>query len=173
MPCINAMVEGDIISATPKTTLAEALDLFEKHGIRSLPVVDKDNKLVGLFNFHLVLATILPLPNNLGHGARGIEISLDHLAGQSGWVSGRLKNFLDHPLEEIMAKDVHSVHPDTPLREGVRLLAQHGSPLAVTDEKTNELVGLISSQSTLKVLLKMKADLKRNPSSAYGEETEE
>lgn len=164
MPCSEAMVDRKIISATPETTLEEAIELFDEHSIRSVPVIDSDGKLVGLFNFHHLLTTILPLPVSLGDDLKrlkGMDISLGHLVGQSEWLAGRLKNFLDCPLKDIMVTDPKFVHPETPLREGVRLLAQYCSPLPVTDEKTGQLVGLISSQSAIRVLLKMKADLKR------------
>lgn len=163
MPSKRAMISRDkIITATPETTLAEALDLFDKNSIRAVPVIDSDDNVVGLFNFSLVLKTILPLSLDMGHRAKEMEISLDHLKGQSCWVSGRLKEHLDHPLKDLMATEIKSVNPETPLRESVRLLAQNGSPLTVVEEGTNKLVGLISSQTALKVLLEMKVNLKRS-----------
>ncbi len=164
MPCKDAMIDRDIISATPETTLSEVIDLFDTHQIRSVPVVDSDGKLVGLFNFHHLLTTILPVSVDMGNDLkrlRNMHLSLDHLGGQAEWIAGRLKNYLDKPMSEMMVKDPKFVHPDTPLREGVRLLAQYCSPLPVTEDKEGKFVGLISSQSALKVLLKMKTDLKR------------
>lgn len=169
MPCKDAMVEREIISATPENTLAEVIDLFDAHGIRSVPVIDDEGKLAGLFNFHHLLTTILPVPANLGRDL-GVDISLDHLVGMSDCVAARLDKYLDKPLAEIMVTDPKFVHPETPLREGVRLLAQYCSPLPVTDEKTGQLVGLISSQSALKVLLNMKTHLKcGKPAEEYSE----
>lgn len=164
MPCIDAMIKGEIITATPQTTVEDVIDLFDKHSIRSVPVVNEDGTLAGLFNFHQLLTTILPTSVDLGEGVRQLknfDISLVHVSGQAAWLAGRLKDNLDKPLSDIMVTDPKFVHPETPLREGVRLLAQYCSPLPVTDAKTGKLVGLISSQSALKALLKMKTDLKR------------
>lgn len=166
MPCQDAMVDRKIVVAHPETTLEEVIELFDKYDIRSVPVIDADDKLVGLFNFHRLLLSILPISADLSESHdlkryKKMDISLDHVAGQSGWVAGRLKNILSSPMSELMVKDPKRVHPDTPLREGIHLMARYGSPLSVTDEETNKLVGLISSQSALKVLLAMKTDLKR------------
>lgn len=40
-------------------------------------------------------------------------------------------------------------------------MANNGSPLPVVDEKTGNLVGLISSQSAIRTILQIKADIKR------------
>ncbi len=164
MPCQDAMIDSEVITALPETTLEEVIELFEKHTIRSIPIVNNDGILVGLFNFHRLLTTILPISadNQLNlRIMRRMNISLDHVEGQSGWLAGRLKDNLQRPIKDIMVPNPKVVHPDTPLREGVRLMAQFGSPLAVTDEETGKFIGLVSTQSALKVLLAMKTDLKR------------
>ncbi|MCK5284374.1 MAG: CBS domain-containing protein [Alphaproteobacteria bacterium] len=158
MPCRHAMIENKIITANPQTTIEEALKLFNTHKIRSVPVVDENNNLLGLFSFHQLLMTILPIPMAVGKGLHILDISLDHISGQSKWLSDRLKKHLDRKINEIMSKSPKTVHLDTPIGEGVRLLAHYGSPIAVTEEESNKLVGLISSQSVIKLLLNIEKD---------------
>ncbi len=156
MPCRHAMIQEGLVTSTKETTLEQALEIFDKHKIRSIPVVDADNNLLGLFNFHQLLVTILPIPSGVGHNLDPLDISLDHLFGQSEWLSERLHNHLHRSIGDLMIKDLKTVNPDTPIGEGVRLLAHYGSPVAVTDENSNKLIGIITSQSVIKVLLEMK-----------------
>jgi acetoin utilization protein AcuB len=45
---IDKSMTGDIISIGPETGVLEAFDLMKKHRIRHLPVVDKDNFILGI-----------------------------------------------------------------------------------------------------------------------------
>ncbi len=157
MPCRHAMIESDlVVSATKETTIEEVLEIFNRHKIRAVPVLDEKGSLIGLFNFHKLLVTILPIPEGVGHNLDPVDISLDHLFGQAEWLSTRLQKHLKRTIGELMIKNPRAVHPNTPIGEGVRLLAHYGSPVAVTEEDTNKLVGIISSQSVVKLLLSIK-----------------
>lgn len=164
MPCNDAMIT-DVISAHPDQTVADALALFTKHNIRALPVIDKNQSVVGLFSFSHLLYSLLPLPAAMGDNAllrvKHMDVSLDHLLGASPWVAKRLNTLLPKKLEELMLKNPVCVRPDMPLREGIRLLVKYDSPLPVVEnEKNRKLVGLISSQTTLGVLMAIAKDMK-------------
>lgn len=163
MPCQDAMIT-EVVSARPDQTVADALALFKEHNIRSLPVVDTDSKVVGLFSFSHLLYALLPTPVTMGDELlriKHMDISLDHLMGASPWVAKRLKILLPKKVEEVMLKTPHVVHPNTPLREGIRLMVKYDSPLPVVEEKTNKLLGLISSQTALAVLMDFAARLEQ------------
>lgn len=164
MPCSDAMITNELITATPDMRVEDALELFQKHRIRSVPIVDADGKFLGIFNFHHLLNSILPAPLGLqkeDRRMRAFDLSLDHLTGQTEWLASRLQSLMERKLEAVMVRDIETVDPDTPLREGVRLMANNGSPLPVVDEKTGKLAGLISSQSAIRTILQIKADIKR------------
>lgn len=161
MPCIDAMIT-DVITASPDQTVAEVLGVFNDAHIRSVPVVNEDKQVVGLFSFSHLLHGLLPVPVTMSEQllrVRHMDISLDHLAGASPWVAKRLKTLLPKKMEEVMLKDPVVVHPETPLREGIRLMVKYDSPLPVVDSKSKALVGIISSQSTLGVLLNIAAHI--------------
>ncbi|OGI81845.1 IMP dehydrogenase [Candidatus Nomurabacteria bacterium RIFCSPLOWO2_02_FULL_44_12] len=67
---IKKVMTTKLITGTPNTTLAEANDLFRKHGIEKLPLIDKNNKLVGLIT-HRDMVKSREYPNatkdNEGH----------------------------------------------------------------------------------------------------------
>ena len=45
---VEDVVSDDVITATPEMTTAEAAELMSEHQIRRLPVVDGDDRLVGI-----------------------------------------------------------------------------------------------------------------------------
>ena len=47
---IDDIVSDDVVCATPEMTTAEAADLMSEHQIRRLPVVDEDERLVGILS---------------------------------------------------------------------------------------------------------------------------
>ena len=47
---IDDIVSDDVVCATPEMTTAEAADLMSEHQIRRLPVVDDDERLVGILS---------------------------------------------------------------------------------------------------------------------------
>lgn len=48
---IEKIMTKNLITGTPDTTIEEANELFNKHAIEKLPLVDKNNKLVGLITY--------------------------------------------------------------------------------------------------------------------------
>ena len=50
-PISEVMTSKDIITTTQKTDLNMAADILQKHKIEKLPVVDSDNKLIGLITY--------------------------------------------------------------------------------------------------------------------------
>lgn len=158
MPCRDAMITN-VITAHADQTVADALNLLEEHGITTVPIVDDNSTLVGLFSFAHLLLTILPMSFGDEGQAEGpmsrlhsMDISLDNLVETKPWVVNRLIRELPKKLGDTMVKSPPIVHPETPLREGVRLLAKYGSPLIVVDNGDKKLVGLVTYQNTLRAL---------------------
>lgn len=161
MPCIDAMIT-EIISIRPDNTVSEILALFDKHGIRAVPVLGEDDKVVGKISFADILNRILPVPVTLEGSLRRLprmDISLAHISGGTPWVTKRLHRLLPRTAAEIMVKEPRTVNPETPLREGVRLLSKYGSPILVVEEDSGKLAGLISSQTVIKRLLELEKEL--------------
>jgi len=50
-PIAQVMTSKDIITTTHKTDLSKAAEILQKHKIEKLPVVDSDNKLIGLITY--------------------------------------------------------------------------------------------------------------------------
>jgi CBS domain-containing protein len=150
----------DVITAKGDQTVADALVLFEEHKITSVPVVHENNLVIGVFSFNHLLTNILPMNFTRGNGARGgplarldhLNISLDSLSETKPWVAKRLILEMPKLLKDTMIRSPTFVRPETPLREGIRMLVKYGSPLVVVGDDDQTLEGLITYQKTLHAL---------------------
>jgi len=159
MTCAAAMFT-DFVSVRRNQTTEDALQLLREHGIRALPVLDAKGAMVGRFDLIVLLSNVLPALTVDMRGTGFAEL-LDrnlHLASAQGVESDldcaqRLRALLPIRLEEIMDPDVVTVHPTTPLLEGVRLLVQYRGPLGVVERGERRLIGLITVQSAMGAIM--------------------
>jgi len=110
------------VSVSPRLMLRELESLFEVHRFNGLPVVE-DRHVVGLvtqFDF------------------------LKHFVFTPGSVFPHYEELMKRPVEEIMTREVCTVHPDTPLTRVLQMMVDtRDKSLPVVDHK-NRLVGMIS-----------------------------
>ncbi|MGE0108905.1 MAG: CBS domain-containing protein [Bdellovibrionales bacterium] len=149
MSCKDAMLT-DIARATPSQTVQDIMDVFETRRFNSVPVVDKDDKVVGMFSMHALFNNLLP---NAVKIEGGLD-SLGFLAESEPGVAKKLRKLCATPISEVMEKNPPLVGPETTAWESVRLMAQFGSPVMVVDGN-QKLLGMITTQSLLKRLQKV------------------
>lgn len=144
MPCEDSMITK-VISVKGSMTVNEALGLFEKENIRCAPVVDDENKLIGMFSRGIILKHLLPVSVTMEDGLN----RLDFVIGAAPAIARKLRKLRKQKVSEIMRTDVVVLHPKTHAWEAIRLLEKYGSPLAVVDEENGKLVGLMSEHSVI------------------------
>jgi len=155
MTCATAMT-NTIVSVRDEQTIGDALQLLDRHSIRTLPVITAEGELVGRVDFAAVLSNLLPGPLMVdSHGDR-FSLRLDYIVDEKSEldVAKHLRELLPIKISEVMDREPKMVHRDTPLWEGIRLLVQHGSPIAVVEEGSHNLVGLVSLQSAIRELMR-------------------
>jgi len=143
-PCSDAMIK-EVLTLKPDQTVAEAMAIYKKENIRSLPVVDDNGKLVGLMGLKDVLLNLLPKSVTMNDGVRRLDFIMDAAPG----IAKRLKKTLPMKVSEIMDKNPTALERDTSTWEAVRVMALHGSPLSIVDPKTGDFLGMISRQTLL------------------------
>lgn len=146
-PCSDAMIEN-VLTVKPDITVAEALEIFEKHDIRSVPVVDAEGKLAGLFGFKHLLLKLLPASATMDDGLK----RLDFVIGAGPGIAKRLKKAKTMKVSEVMDQNPMVLYSHTATWEALRVMAFHGSPVSVVEEKSGQFVGMISRQSLIKEL---------------------
>ncbi len=120
------------ITASPDTSLEDALRLMRERKIRRLPVVDKQGNLVGIVvEKDLLYASPSP----------ATTLSVFELP----YLLARIK------MQELMAKRVLSVDEDCPLEEAARIMVDHkvGSLPVV---RGKQLVGIITETDIFRVM---------------------
>ena len=154
----------DVISVSPDSTVGDALILFEKHEIRTVPVIDENEGLLGIFSINLLLDALLPLSMDSDNGQfktfKHIDINLGFLGETAHWVAHRLNLIINHPVSKHMKKDVTTATSDMPLREGVRLIVKNGSPLCIVED--GKLTGIITSQTIVKSVVAIAKEMKKD-----------
>lgn len=146
-PCRDAMIK-EVITVHPNDTVEKGINLFREKNIRSLPVVDDEGKLVGLFGLRHILIKLLPASATMEDGLT----NLDFLMGAAPGIAKRLKKMKPILIKDVMEKEPIIVHQDGAMSEAVRMMAIHGSPLAIVQEDSHKFVGMISRQTLLEEL---------------------
>jgi CBS domain-containing protein len=139
MNAADVMTTG-AATVRPETPLAQAVMLMVEHKISGLPVVDADDRLVGLISEGDFLR-----PKD-GRKPRLVEL----LSGEGARAADELAAL---KVQDLMTRDVVAVDVDTPLEEIVELLnrfAVRRLPVA-TDGK---VIGIVSRGNLLQALLR-------------------
>ncbi|MEM9468838.1 MAG: CBS domain-containing protein [Pseudomonadota bacterium] len=152
-PCSDAMIK-QVLTLTPDQTVEEAMAIFKKENIRSLPVVDSNGKLVGLMGLSHVLTNLLPKSVTMNDGVRRLDFIMDAAPG----IAKRLRKTMPLKVSEIMDSNPNVVERDTSMWEAVRVMATHGSPLPIIEGEGN-FVGMISRQTLLEGLDNLLAEM--------------
>lgn len=150
MPCHAAIVKK-YMTLSPDDAVEDALERMKKEEIEAAPVVDKNDKLVGLFSIQILMKNLLPVSVAMADGLQ-LDIPIKAAPG----IAKRLKKVALLKVSDIMEKKISAVLPETPTWEGINILVQNGSPLLVVESGTNRLRGVITFQSALDELERLK-----------------
>lgn len=125
------IMSRDVQTATPQTTLKQALQLLQQHHLKTLPVLDEQRRLVGI-------VSLIDLISHTRHSGRR-------------QLFGRLSLRRDVPLQEVMSTPVTAVHRDAHVVEMIPLLSEQGLHcLPVLDK--GELLGVVTQTDLIAAL---------------------
>jgi CBS domain-containing protein len=134
---INKYMKRNVVSIPETSTIREAASVFVKHHIGLLPIVDHNNKLVGVVGLRDLLA--LELPDFINFIA-DVDFVHDFGAVETTHPSA---DVLDQLVKTLMSPAI-SVPEDTGLLRAYALMLQHelhDMPIVSRDQ---ELVGVAS-----------------------------
>jgi len=136
MNAADVMTTG-AATARPETPLVEAAHLMVEHKISGLPVVDGNDRLVGIISEGDFLR------QRSGKGPGLLEMLVNQ--GTADLASRR--------VEELMTRDTVSIAVDTPLAEIVELMNRHKvRRLPVVTQ--GKVVGIVSRANLLQALVR-------------------
>lgn len=129
---VTSYMTQKVISVKPDLGVRAAFFLMKEHSIRHLPVVDDDNKLIGI-----VSDRELRRPNWVDEA---VDIAHPY--------------YLDDELNvgDVMVRNVHVIHTYDTLRKAVKVLLENNIGAAPVLDKPGELVGMLSAVDLLRAL---------------------
>ncbi len=140
----------NVISVRPETSLVEAANLLLKHQFNGLPVIDNQNKVVGVITeYDLILkGTAIHLPTFLK-----IFQELELYKKGSEPIRADLKKIFGLKVSEVMNSEPLVLVADTSILKITEAFTQHHrvNPIIIVDS-VNTLVGVISRHDLLKFL---------------------
>jgi IMP dehydrogenase len=103
-PITEVMTSKNLITAKKGTSLGDAEEILQKHKIEKLPVVDSNNKLVGLITFRdITKHSSKPIANKDTYGRLRVAAAV----GISGDVMDRTKALVNAQVDAIVIDTAH------------------------------------------------------------------
>ncbi len=131
-----------VISISPYTGIREAFFKMKEHHIRHLPVVDEDNKLIGIIS--------------------------DRELRRPDWVDESMDiahvYYLDDEMsiKDLMIKNIYVIHTYDTLVKAIKLLLDNDIGAAPVLDKTGALVGMLSAVDLLRAFYDMMEEQKKS-----------
>lgn len=130
---VRDVMQSQVVTVTPQTTLSEAVRLTRQRGIRHLPVLE-GGELVGIVSDRDLKRAMASPATSLE--ARELTYLLERLT-----------------MAEIMTRPVMTVAPPVPVEEAARVMVREKiSALPVTEE--GRLVGIVTETDVLELFVK-------------------
>ena len=136
----------------PENTLKEAVNLLriakrgeEKVGLKGLPVIDKDGKLIGMLSMTDILKAVHPSYMSL--------MNLSNFTWE-GMVESLAKNVADNKVEGVMSKGVITVKDDDSLMECVDLMIKNNIKRLPVIDTSGKVVGMLYERDIFFAIVK-------------------
>jgi CBS domain-containing protein len=130
-------------------SVADALKRMLDDRLTSAPVTDGKDRFIGMFRVRRVVGLALPKAATLDHLVEDISFineTVDDL-------KRRLGTMRDDPVSKHLDDTVPVVRPTMALAEILLLLYRSSNTLPVVEEPSRKLLGIVTSQRVLNVLL--------------------
>ena len=103
-PLLEVMTSENLVTASEGISMAQAEEVLQAHKIEKLPVVDKDNKLIGLITFRdITRVAISPQANKDAYGRLMVAAAV----GVTADVMDRVKALSDAAVDAIVIDTAH------------------------------------------------------------------
>jgi CBS domain-containing protein len=132
---VGEIMTSDVVCASRETSPEDVLRLLNRHRIRALPVVDHDDKVVGVVS-----------GTDLAHG----RTARTRPRGSAATAAG-----------ELMTTPAVTVHPEQRVSDAARVMERHGvDRLPVVDEE-DRIIGIATRRDLLRAFLRTDEEIRR------------
>ncbi|WP_406464719.1 HPP family protein [Streptomyces sp. NBC_01622] len=132
---VGEVMTSDVVRAHPMTAFREVVRLLERHRISEVPVVDHDDKVLGVIS-----------------GTDLVREQARRARAEEGCIA---------TAEHLMSTPAVTVHPEQPVPDAARVMQRRGiERLPVVDEE-DRLIGIATRRDLLRVFLRTDGDIRR------------
>jgi len=133
-------------SILPSTSINEAIKELRKNRISGLPVIDQNNKLIGMLTEKGIMSYILPsYISKVGafvyaENPKAIRNKVQELLGE-------------RKVQDIMREDVITISPEASLSELARIMLTKNVRRVPVVDKENKVVGIVAREDVLNAFI--------------------
>ncbi len=156
---VKEIMNKNVISLMPDMSVREATEILEKNNISGAPVVDENNKLLGIVTIKDIISLLKSKMENIGFYVASTPFDFMDFYQFNIPVETK-KNIVDEisqiKIKEIMRRRVHTVSEDDDIYSALDILVKKEvSRVPVVDED-RRVVGIVSRSDILRILSKLK-----------------
>jgi CBS domain-containing protein len=141
----------ELVTISPETTVAVALQEMNRHQVHNIPVVDDKGSFIGLFSLRRLAHALLPMAAQLDE--ESFHIHIGFLADSSDEYLQRLQTIGRQPVSQLLEKNkkLRFCEPDTSIPRLLQLLSENPAslPVIVVEGQQRKVVGMISAWDIL------------------------
>lgn len=151
--CVHSWLAGEImtrsvITVSPDTDVYDAGRTLIKHKISGMPVVDNENRVIGM----LSIADLLSLAG-IPRGHVFNDVVMKYILNRPTPQHRQGKK-----VKDIMSTSVISVHPDTTAKKIAAILDRKGLKRVPVVDEENRLIGIVSRADILRIICKERTE---------------
>lgn len=147
---VKEIMTKDVITVEADMNVRKLAELFIKKDISGAPVVDKDDKLLGL-----VLEESLIFQDKKVHLPTFIHLSLGFLTLGANKFEEEMKRIVGNKVSDIMDTDVVALSPDTEVEEVATMIVEEGIHYFPVVEK-GKLKGVVTKKDIVRAIARGK-----------------
>ncbi|API90863.1 MULTISPECIES: acetoin utilization AcuB family protein [Virgibacillus] len=129
---VEEIMKTEVITLPPTATIQQALDLLNQHKIRHIPIIDKENHVIGIVSDRDVRD-----------------------ASPSIFESDEGSNNLQHEIQSIMSHPVITIHPLDFVEEIAKIFYDKEIACLPVVREGNRLVGIVTEKDMLYTMIQL------------------
>ena len=142
----------DVISVSPESSIADAIKIITRHGFDGLPVVDSNNRLVGILTEYNLITKTSDLSTSFLERILDDVYALDSRDEKKS-ISPGTKNISEFTVSDVMDPEPITLREDATFGEVIGIFRDHHriNPIPVINDQ-REVVGIVSRYDILRPL---------------------
>ncbi|MFF2363130.1 CBS domain-containing protein [Streptomyces sp. NPDC058122] len=164
---VGQVMTSEVVEAHPRMSFKDVARLLDRYGISGLPVVDDDDKVVGVIS-ETDLLRLQAVRSGGGPDRRRLPPSprralpWRHRPGRAARrVTAGVGGVRATTVEQLMSTPAITVHPEQRVADAARVMERHRvERLPVVDEE-DRLIGIATRRDLLRVFLRTDEEIRR------------